>query len=582
MTTRSSALSLGEFAALCRLHRLRLAMAGLAIAGLTACGGGDDEPQPPAPPSGSTPAPSPAPTPSPTPSPPPAPSPTPSPPPPPTASDIAVQGQFRGPIGAQVTLQNNGGDDIVVTVGASPAGADYAAQAFTFATPLPTGSTYAVTVTAAPVGHTCRVVSGASGTVPAAQAITVGCERDADLVSRNDDDTAFGTFGDSRDVLLAGDETTGEGRFTVFVTSARDMAAGNDSAFSQVYWRDRLTGRTSLVSRTVGGSAGNGNSYAAAVSADGQTVVFESVATNLAAVDTNVARDVYAWTAASGTVRLLSIDSGGRASYDPSISGDGRVVAFTSDVDATSANVFRADMASLARTLVSKHHTTNAALGLSGWPSLSHDGSRLAFHSYARDLVSDDGNGSQGDVFVHDAAAGTMTRVSLGAGGVERQNADSNLAPTISGNGRYVAYPSRSNNIVANDTNGVQDVFVVDTQTGVTVRASETDAGVGGDGHSPLDMGVRVSLSHDGHWVAFRTAARNLGAGSSSRNALARNWVTGQVIAPGEAGPGVAISKHAAYVAFLGYDSLDARFTQVGHFALYTGIGNAWWWTLPN
>ena len=568
MTTPSTASSLADFTSRARLHRLRLVMAGIAIVGLAACGGSGEEPPPDPPPE-----------------PPPVittPPPPPPPPPPPATGNLTVQGQFKGPVGAQVTLQNNDGDNLVVTIGASAAGHDYGAQAFAFATPLPDGSAYAVTVSASPANQTCRVVSGGSGTVPAAQAVLVGCEYSADLVSRNDDDTAFGSFSDSRDVLLAGDELTGEGRFTVFVTSARDMATGNDAALSQVYWRDRLTGRTSLVSRTSGGSAGNGNSYSPAVSADGQTVVFESVATNLAAADTNVARDVYAWTAGSGTVRLLSIDSAGRASYDPSISGDGRIVAFTSDVDATSANVYRVDVASLARTLVSKHHTTNAALGLSGWPSLSHDGSRLAFHSYARDLVSDDGNGSQGDVFVHDAAAGTMARVSLGVGGAERQNADANLAPTISGNGRYVAYPSRSNNIVANDTNGVQDVFVVDTQTGATVRASETDAGVGGDGHSPLDMGVRVSLSHDGQWVGFRTAARNLGAGSSSRNALVRNWVTGQIIAPGESGSGVAISKNASYVAFLGYDSLDARFSQVAHFALYTGIGNAWWWTAPN
>ena len=176
-------------------------------------------------------------------------------------------------------------------------------------------------------------------------------------------------------------------------------------------------------------------------------------------------------------------------------------------------------------------------------------------------------------------------------GGTEREvgseSGGRQVVPSMSGNGRYVAYATTAGNVVANDTNGLQDAFVVDTVTGTTVRVSQTSAGIGGDGSSPEGQGERIALSHDGQWAAFTTAARNLGANTpptATSSVLMRNWATGQVLSLSDAAyrsPGaVSMTASGAYVAFLSDGQLDPRFSSTGLFARWTGLGNAWWWTM--
>ncbi len=98
-------------------------------------------------------------------------------------------------------------------------------------------------------------------------------------------------------------------------------------------------------------------------------------------------------------------------------------------------------------------------------PAISANGRYVAFHSLATDLVPGDTN-SRTDVFVHDRQTGLTTRVSLGPGG--RQSNDHSADPTISGDGRFVAFRSFASNLVPGDTNGVEDIFLRDRQTGMT------------------------------------------------------------------------------------------------------------------
>jgi Tol biopolymer transport system component len=123
--------------------------------------------------------------------------------------------------------------------------------------------------------------------------------------------------------------------------------------------------------------------------------------------------------------------------------------------------------------------------------------------------VAGDTNGSE-DIFVHDRQTGQTVRVSVDSTGVEG-NADS-YDPSISSDGRYVVFDSLATNLVAGDTNDSYDVFMHDRQTGQTLRVSVDSTGVEGNGESRWP-----SISSDGRYVAFSSIATNLVAGRQAR-----------------------------------------------------------------
>jgi Tol biopolymer transport system component len=279
-------------------------------------------------------------------------------------------------------------------------------------------------------------------------------------------------------------------------------------------------------------------------------------------------------------------------SSEPSLSGDGKVLAFTSGASNLTAgvsgintlNVYRRDLAAASNTLVTASAMDGSGVG-GGRPMLSEDGNRLAFYSFSAALVAGDVNGLW-DVFVYDHTAGTRQRVSLTSTGGERnqgsESASRVVAPTISGNGRYVAYATTATNVVAGDTNGLQDVFVVDTTTGAVQRVSTDAAGLQGNGDSPVGQGERIALSYDGTWVAYTTAATNLGAPQGG--VLLKNRVTGELsvlsanLAFGYAVTPPQLSRDAAYAAFGAATPLDTRYASSGMYVRFTGLGKAWWW----
>lgn len=213
----------------------------------------------------------------------------------------------------------------------------------------------------------------------------------------------------------------------------------------------------------------------------------------------------------------VSVSSTGTAgngpSDEPSLSADGRFVAFSSaasnlvpgDTNEVT-DVFVRDRVTAQTTRVSIGSTGAQANGESLWPSISADGRLVAFYSSASNLVPSDTNAA-GDVFVHDRQSGQTMRVSVATGGVQTGGAARDF-PSISGNGRYVGFWSRAADLVPGDTNATGDVFLHDRQTGVTTRVSATASGLQGD-----DNSFKVSLDHDGRSVAFLSFARNLAAG---------------------------------------------------------------------
>ena len=261
-----------------------------------------------------------------------------------------------------------------------------------------------------------------------------------------------------------------DGRFVAFSSSAPEFIPNDTNGVGDVFIHDLKTGTTSRVSIASDGSQANGSSGHPSVSADGHFVSFRSDATDLVSGDTNNATDIFVHDRVNGTTTRVSVASGGAqgggAGPVSSISGDGQLVAFcagvgiaTSDTNAKD-DVFVHDRASGRTARISDAFTGAESTGHSVHPSISSDGRSVAFYSEAPDLVPGDTNGKL-DVFVYDRETGTTTRVSVASDDTQGsgESGDS-LPPSISAEGRLVAFNSLATNLVPDDTNDASDVFV--------------------------------------------------------------------------------------------------------------------------
>jgi Tol biopolymer transport system component len=272
--------------------------------------------------------------------------------------------------------------------------------------------------------------------------------------------------------------------------------------------------QTLRVSVDSSGAEGNGDSVTSAVSADGTVVAFKSIASNLVAGDVNATWDIFAHDRATGLTERVSVDSSGGEANDwsdePSISSDGQLVAFLSLASNLVANdtngvydIFVHDRATGLTERVSVDSTGAQANGYSVAPSLSADGRFVAFASDATNLVAGDTNGFT-DIFVHDRVTGVTERVSVDSSGGEGDGA-SNGRTSLSSDGAIVAFDSDATNFVPGDTNGALDVFVHDRSSGTTERVS-----VRSNGNQGNSISYAASLSADGKVVAFQSLATNL------------------------------------------------------------------------
>ena len=309
-----------------------------------------------------------------------------------------------------------------------------------------------------------------------------------------------------------------DGRFVAFASSASNLVSGDTSFISDIFVHDRQTGVTSRVSVGSSGNEGNGDSYEPSISGDGRFVAFQSYASNLVSGDTNSRQDIFVHDRQTDTTSRVSVGSSGiqgnSDSEHPSISGDGRFVTFQShasnlvsgDTNGTD-DIFVHDLQTGTTSRVSVDSSGGQGNGSNFYPSISGDGRFVTFHSYASNLVSGDTNGID-DIFIHDRQTGATSRVSVDSSGT--QGNSSSRFPSISGDGRFVAFHSEASNLVSGDTNGREDIFVHDLQTGTTSRVSM------GSGNEGNGGSLYPSISSDGRFVAFASWASNLVSGDSN------------------------------------------------------------------
>jgi Tol biopolymer transport system component len=269
-----------------------------------------------------------------------------------------------------------------------------------------------------------------------------------------------------------------------------------------------------------------------AISGDGRVVAFDSVATTLVPNDTNKDDDVFVRDRNTGATERVSVSTAGEQGNDssgrPSVDGDGNLVAFDSnatklvDHDGNhQMDVFVRDRAAGTTERISVSSDEKQGDGGSNSPSISDDGRYVAFISTSTNLVPGDTNGTN-DVFVRDLVAGTTELESVSSDGTIGNSSSTGVG--ISADGRWVTFSSFANNLVPGDTNDSFDVFLHDRQTGTTQLVSQSSDEVIGDQPS-----FSSNVSADGRFVAFYSNATNLVTGDTNERSdgFVRDTVAG-------------------------------------------------------
>ena len=346
-------------------------------------------------------------------------------------------------------------------------------------------------------------------------------------VSVTNSDPATGGDSDSWVPSISSD-----GRYVAFMSTATNLNPpnGDIDTYTDIFVRDRVGGTTTLASVNTGLSGYGGNHYSSSPSicADGQYVAFQSKASDLGPGGGGTYYDIFVRDLLGATTVLVSESSpgygGNQGSYNPSISGVSRFVAFVSwatnlanrdyNVSGSYADIWVWDRQDSSMTLVSRGSYAGGYYGGYGGssydPSISADGHYVAFESDASNLVPGV-DSTYIDIFVRDLVNKTTSLVSVGTSGYGGNGHSS--GPVISSDGRYVVFDSSASDLVPDDNNGYKDVFVRDLRRGKTVLVSKNRSGEQGNNYSEAYGG---GLSSDGRYVAFSSEASNLVAGDTN------------------------------------------------------------------
>lgn len=337
---------------------------------------------------------------------------------------------------------------------------------------------------------------------------------------------------ESNDSVTRPASSSHDGRFVVFTSLATnlDPLAAPGPGLAQVYLRDRALDTTRCVSSAPGGQHANSHSNSGpwALSADGTLLAFWTDASNYGHLDANNESDVFVRDLRTDALTLVSAKPDGTIgvgfSVEAALSGDGAFVAFSSsgpNLVAGDSNhridVFVRDLAAATTTRVSVSSIGTEGNAKSHSPALSFDGRFVVFHSEADNLVAGDHN-ERRDVFLHDRATATTTRVSVDNLGLEG-NGESSW-PSISADGRWIAMMSSSLNFGAPLVPNQAQVFVHDTLGGTMTWVSDVNGQVEGTPSSAV-------IAASGRHVVYTSNAVSFGGSGSVRQTLVRDLASG-------------------------------------------------------
>ncbi len=305
----------------------------------------------------------------------------------------------------------------------------------------------------------------------------------------------------------------GTGRYVVFESEATNLVTvATTFNRNHIYRKDTLTGEVLLASSDTAGLEANNNSSSPRVSDDGRYVVFESTSTNLDIIASGGFSQIYIKDMTDGSIVMISRNStqtaGNGNSNNPDISADGKFVVFDSNATNLGGSGFRhvylvdtSDPDTVE--LISVNSSEVSGNGNSSDPSVSDDGQRITFVSSANNLDTDSNN--LNDVFLRDRnSSGTTVLISMNSTSTNSAN-DSSNNPDISGDGQYVVFESPATDIDGGVAGRI-DIFLSDTVNPATRVTVTTGGNANDDSENP-------SISYDGRYIAFESQATNLDGG---------------------------------------------------------------------
>ncbi|MBX3056334.1 MAG: PD40 domain-containing protein [Anaerolineae bacterium] len=310
-----------------------------------------------------------------------------------------------------------------------------------------------------------------------------------------------------------------DGRVVAFYSLASNLVSGDTNGRADVFAHDRQTGQTSLMSVVLNGTA-NGDSRDPDISGDGRYVVFASSASNLVGGDTNQADDIFRWDRVALIMERISVDSNGAQannfSRNPAINGNGQRIVFTSDAGNLvagdgnfTADIFLRDTSTGITSRVSITDGGGEANGTSWLPDISSGGQHIVFVSFATNLVGNDNNG-YADVFLRNTGTGRTHIISIATDGAQGNNASED--PSVSADGRYVAFDSFATSLSPGTSPDLRKLFVRDRTTNTLLLASISTQGIIGN------QGSReAALAANGRYVAYTSDATNLVANDTNQ-----------------------------------------------------------------
>lgn len=313
------------------------------------------------------------------------------------------------------------------------------------------------------------------------------------------------------------------GQFVVFSSAASNLVASDTNRQRDIFAYDRNNNQTTRISQTYWGGETQAWSDQPSISDDGRYIAFFSYDDEIVNEDFNDSGDIFVFDQETGDHPRISIgnidDEANNDSFQPVISGNGNFVAFVSYADNLvsgdnngSSDIFVADLTTAITTRVSVDSFGNEGNSDSDLPAISEDGRYIAFVSYADNLVDNDNNGNP-DVFVHDSVTGETILVSVNIW--DDSSAWGSSSPSISADGRYVAFDSYSYDLVEEDENGAYDIFVRDLILGVTSKVTHAPGGA-----PTNETSFAPDISADGRYITFSSWASNLTDGPDTNETL--------------------------------------------------------------